>query len=242
MTESSVAVLLATAISIGFVHTLIGVDHSLPFVVLGRARGWTLRKVLAITAACGLAHVASSVAIGFLGISVGVALEKLEIIEGMRGSLASWLIVGFGLTWATWAFIRGRRGRRHSHGHVHEDGSVHKHGHEHAREHMHAHEQTVDGRKLGLMAFWSLFLIFAFGPCEALIPMLMFPAMEHAWGVVALVTAAFGLTTIGTMMAVVGAAYVGLGQLSFERFERHADVFAGLAIAASGAAIPLLGL
>lgn len=242
MTESSVAVLLATAISIGFMHTLIGVDHSLPFVVLGRARGWSLRKVLAITAACGLAHVLSSVVIGVAGISVGVALERLEIIEGVRGSLATWLIIGFGLTWAAWAFIRSRRGERHSHGHVHADGSVHAHGHDHASEHQHAHEEAVDGRKLGLMAFWSLFLIFAFGPCEALIPMLMFPAMEHAWGVVVLVTAAFGLTTIGTMLAVVGAAYVGLGQLSLRRIERHADVFAGLTIAASGVALSLFGL
>ena len=242
MTESSVFVLLATAVSIGFVHTLIGVDHSLPFVVLGRARGWSLRRVLAVTAACGLAHVVSSVAIGALGIGVGVALDQLEFIEGVRGSLASWLIIGFGLTWATWALVRGRRGQQHSHAHVHDDGTVHGHGHDHAREHLHAHERTAEGRTLGFMAFWSLFLIFAFGPCEALIPMLMFPAMEHAWGVVWLVTAVFGLTTIGTMCTVVGVAYVGLGQLSFDRFAKYADVFAGLAIAASGAAIPLLGL
>lgn len=242
MTETSVAVLLTTAISIGFVHTLIGVDHSLPFVVLGRARGWTLRKVLAITAACGLAHVLSSVLIGGFGIGLGVALERLEIIEGFRGSVASWLIIGFGLAWAAWAFVRGRRGHHHHHAHVHEDGTVHEHGHDHLTDHAHAHEEGVDGRKLGLTAFWSLFLIFAFGPCEALIPVLMFPAMEHAWGVVWLVTAAFGLTTIGTMCAVVGAAYVGLGQVSFDRFAKHADVFAGLAIAVSGAAIPLLGI
>ncbi len=242
MTESSVAVLLFTAVSIGLVHTLIGVDHSLPFVVLGHARGWSLRKVLAITAACGLAHVLSSVVIGVAGISVGVALERLELVEGVRGSLAAWLLIAFGLTWATWGFIRGRRGEHHSHRHAHDDGSLHEHGHDHARQHLHAHEATVDGRKLGFMAFWSLFLIFAFGPCEALIPMLMFPAAEHAWGVVVLVTAAFGITTIGTMMAVVGAAYVGLGRLSLHRFEKHADVFAGLAIAGSGAAISLLGL
>ncbi len=242
MTETSITVLLVTAVSVGFVHTLIGVDHSLPFVVLGRARGWTMRKVLAITAACGLAHVLSSVLIGGLGIGLGVALERLEIIEGFRGSVASWLIIGFGLAWASWALVRSKRGHHHSHAHVHEDGTVHDHGHDHAKEHLHAHDARADGRRLGLMAFWSLFLIFAFGPCEALIPMLMFPAMEHAWGVVGLVVVTFGLTTIGTMCAVVAAMFAGLGQLSLRRFERHADVFAGLAIAASGAAIPLFGL
>jgi len=241
VTESSLTFLLATAMSIGFVHTLIGVDHSLPFIVLGRARGWSLPRVLAITAACGLAHVLSSVLIGTIGIGIGAGLQRLEIIEGFRGNVASWLMIGFGLCWASWAFIRARRGKSHSHGHAHDDGTVHEHGHDHQREHMHAHEQ-VSGRKLGVTAFWSLFLIFAFGPCEALIPMLMFPAMEHAWGSVALVVLVFGLTTIGTMMAVVGVVYAGALRLSLDGFERHADVFAGLAIALSGAAIPLLGI
>ena len=241
MTESALSVLLATAVSIGFVHTLIGVDHSLPFVVLGRARGWSMAKVLAITAACGVAHVLSSVLIGTIGIGLGVALERLEFIEGVRGSVASWLIIGFGLAWAAWAFVRAQRGHRHSHGHIHEDGTVHDHDHDHHGAHGHPHEE-VSGKRLGVTAFWSLFLIFAFGPCEALIPMLMFPAMEHAWSTVWLVTAAFGLTTIGTMMAVVGVVYAGALRISLDRFQRHADVFAGLAIAVSGAAIPLLGI
>ncbi len=241
MNESSLSLLLATAVSIGFVHTLIGVDHSLPFVVLGRARGWSLGRVLAITAACGVAHVLSSVLIGGIGIAIGAGLEQLEIIEGFRGSVASWLIIGFGLLWATWAFVRGQRGHHHSHGHAHSDGTVHEHGHDHHREHLHPHRAAHGGR-LSVTAFWSLFLIFAFGPCEALIPMLMFPAMEHAWGSVVLVAGVFGLTTIATMLAVVGVMYVGALRISLDRFQRHADVFAGLAIAASGAAIPLLGL
>ena len=59
--ETSLEVLLFSAASIGFVHTLIGIDHSLPFVVLGRARGWSLRKVWSITFLCGFGHVLSSV-------------------------------------------------------------------------------------------------------------------------------------------------------------------------------------
>ncbi|MCO4768391.1 MAG: hypothetical protein KDA24_00065 [Deltaproteobacteria bacterium] len=241
MTETTLSILLSTAVSIGFVHTLIGVDHSLPFVALGRARGWSMARVLAVTGACGVAHVLSSVLIGGVGIALGVGLERLEIIEGFRGTLASWMIIAFGLVWATWAFIRGRRGHRHSHGHTHADGTVHEHGHDHQSEHVHGHE-AVGGKRLSVTAFWSLFLIFAFGPCEALIPMLMFPAMEHAWGSVALVTGVFAFTTIATMMLVVGVVYAGALRISLERFERHADVFAGLAIATSGAAIPLLGI
>ena len=36
--------LLWTAASIGFVHTLLGPDHYLPFVAMSRAGGWSARK------------------------------------------------------------------------------------------------------------------------------------------------------------------------------------------------------
>ncbi len=52
------APLLIAALSVAFFHTLVGVDHYLPFVVLGRARRWSMRKVVAITAAQPLLKVA----------------------------------------------------------------------------------------------------------------------------------------------------------------------------------------
>ena len=57
-------ILLGTAASIGFGHTLVGVDHSLPFVVLARSQQWSLKKTWAVTGLCGVAHVGSSVLIG----------------------------------------------------------------------------------------------------------------------------------------------------------------------------------
>ena len=42
--NESIALLSATAISIGFVHTILGPDHYLPFIVLSEAKKWTLRK------------------------------------------------------------------------------------------------------------------------------------------------------------------------------------------------------
>jgi hypothetical protein len=33
-------VLLVTALSVGFMHTLLGPDHYVPFIVIGRARRW----------------------------------------------------------------------------------------------------------------------------------------------------------------------------------------------------------
>lgn len=229
-------VLLTTAVGIGFVHTLIGVDHSLPFVVIGRARGWGLRRVLGLTALCGLGHVLSSVVLGVLGIGLGVALDRLEWIESTRGTLAAWLLIGFGLAYAAWSMVRRRRRHAHSHAHVHPDGTVHAHHHDHQGEHLHAHPSATGA------AAWSLFIIFVLGPCEPLIPLLMVPALAHGAGAATLVAVAFGLTTLLTMMAVVALGWLGLRLERWPALERHADTFAGLAVATSGLAIQVLGI
>ncbi|MCY4616778.1 MAG: hypothetical protein OXC71_10370, partial [Chloroflexi bacterium] len=78
-------VLLGTAASLAIVHTLIGIDHSLPLAALGRARGWALRRTLLVTGVCGAGHVASSVVIGAAGVGLGVATDSLLQIESARG-------------------------------------------------------------------------------------------------------------------------------------------------------------
>ena len=232
--QSSLLLLTSTAVSIGFFHTLIGIDHSLPFVVMGRARKWPLKKVLVITAACGLGHVLSSVVLGVLGISLGAAVQKLEWIEATRGELAAWLLIGFGLTYAAWSFAKSRRSHEHTHEH---NGLVHAHQ-EDKLDHKHS---ELDKEAAGLTA-WSLFVIFILGPCKPLIPLLMVPALK--WGTlgVAIVATAFGLTTIATMMIVVTVGYKGLSVPSFEKLEKHVHTLAGLAIAGSGLAIKAFGI
>jgi nickel/cobalt exporter len=233
------SILLGTAASIGFVHTVLGIDHSLPFVALGRAQRWTLRKTLAVTAACGVAHVLSSVVIGAVGIGAGVALERMELIESARGDLVAWLLITFGLTYAAWAVVRRIRGVEHHHAHAHLDGTLHDHDHDHRREHLHAH---AEARKRAV-TFWSLFLIFAFGPCEALIPVLMAPAWTQSWALAGAVVGVFGLVTLTTMLATVTVVWRGLNLAAIRTFrvERWADSLAGLLVAASGGLI-LLGL
>ena len=46
MIEREIWMLAGTAATLGLVHTVIGPDHYLPFIVIGRAREWTLRKTL----------------------------------------------------------------------------------------------------------------------------------------------------------------------------------------------------
>ena len=235
MNEPTLFVLLVTAAGIGGFHTLLGIDHTLPFVVLGRARKWSLGKVLFITGLCGLGHVLSSVVLGGIGIGIGVAVTKLTAVETLRGSIAAWLLVIFGLGYAGWSFARQRRGYRHAHAH---NGVVHHHPHDPHRPHVHD-EEALSAKEL---TFWSLFIIFVLGPCEPLIPLLMAPAATMgAWSVAA-VAVVFGCVTIGTMLILVALGYHALQFSLFRPLERYANTFAGLAIASSGLAIIFLGI
>ena len=227
--------LLVAAVSVALIHTLIGVDHYLPFVVLGRARGWSLSKVLGITALCGLGHVVGSIVLGFVGIGIGVAVGELEWIESVRGELAAWSLITFGLVYTAWALMKLSRSRAHVHAHAHHDGVLHTHEHQHHREHAHPHAGKV-------LTVWSVFIIFVLGPCEPLIPLLMAPAWEHDWTLVAAVAGLFGVTTILTMMGMAAIGTVGLRLRPFQAAERYAHVLAGGAIASSGLAIQVLGI
>ncbi len=71
------SILLTAAASIGFIHTVLGPDHYVPFIMIARARKWSLVKTGWVTFLCGLGHIGSSVLLGLIGIAFGVALNKL---------------------------------------------------------------------------------------------------------------------------------------------------------------------
>jgi nickel/cobalt exporter len=230
--------LVLTAISIGFVHTLIGPDHYLPFVAMSAARNWTRRKTLLVTAACGVGHVLGSIVLGLVGIAIGAALHRLEWIEGVRGDLAAWALTAFGLVYMAWGLRRAWRDREHSHEHVHSDGTRHRHTHAHHTrdEHLHVHVQ-VDTDSVRSLTPWALFIVFILGPCEALIPLLMYPASQHSWWGVSLVVVAFAVTTILTMLAIVYLAVRGLERLPLKAAERYTHALAGAALSVCGLGI-----
>jgi len=230
--------LLGLAAVTGLVHTLMGPDHYVPFIAMARAGGWRLRKTMVVTVLCGIGHVLGSVVLGALGLLIGLSVSGLEAFESRRGDIAGWLLLSFGLAYTVWGIRRAIRNRPHAHLHVHADGTAHAHPHVHAGAHVHVH---ADAAGRATMTMWALFTIFIFGPCEVLIPQLMYPAARGSWFGVALVTLVFGLSTIATMTGLVAAGYLGLARLRFESFARYAHAVAGSAVVLCGAAI-LLGL
>jgi nickel/cobalt exporter len=231
-------ILVITAASIGFFHTLFGPDHYLPFIVMGRARNWSLAKTAYITALCGVGHIGGSVLLGMIGIAAGIGVTRLEALEGVRGNLAAWLLIAFGLVYFAWGLRRAIKNRPHEHKHLHSCGVAHTHEHTHTEEHAHPHE--TEGKKT--ITPWVLFTIFVLGPCEPLIPLLMYPAAKSSLGGVVLVAGVFGVITISTMLGIVLVSTLGLSQLPVRRLERYSHALAGATIALSGLAIQFLGL
>jgi nickel/cobalt exporter len=261
MIDRNIWMLAGTAATLGLVHTVIGPDHYLPFIVIGRARNWTLRKTLFVSFLAGLGHILSSVILGFLGIALGIAVSRVKGLESTRGEIAAWLLIGFGFAYFIWGMRRAWKGKAHTHPHLHdhEDAFVHPHGpdqgphdpaHEHVHQHAHAHTHELAEhahlhgevpKKVNITP-WVLFTIFVFGPCEPLIPLVMYPAARHSASGVVIVTVSFGLTTILTMLAIIAAASWGVSFVRLGRLERYSHALAGLVIFISGLGIRFLGL
>jgi sulfite exporter TauE/SafE len=200
---------------------------------MSKARHWSWRKTFWVTGLSGVGHVGSSIVVGAIGIAAGLGLSKLEGIESMRGDWAAWAFVLFGFVYMLYGIWRAIYRKPHTHMHLHEDGEAHVHGHVHGDGHDHVHNKKLTP--------WVLFLIFVLGPCEPLIPLLMYPAANHNAFAVVIVATIFSIITIATMITIV---YLGIRGFTFVRvnkLERWMHALAGAIVLLSGVLI-LVGL
>ena len=103
--STELKILAITAASIGLFHTIFGPDHYLPFIMMSWARKWSVLKTAIITFLCGIGHIASSVVLGLIGVAFGLAVNNLVKIESVRGNIAAWLFIAFGLVGGDFDFI-----------------------------------------------------------------------------------------------------------------------------------------
>ncbi|MBI4712943.1 MAG: hypothetical protein HY762_06565 [Planctomycetes bacterium] len=274
--SNELTALAITAASLGFFHTLFGPDHYLPFIVMAKARAWSLPKTIWLTVLCGIGHIGSSVVLGLVGVALGIGVLKLESVESVRGNIAAWLLIAFGLVYFIWGVRRAIRNKTHQHLHHHphaeshpanggihsippvptnvgndfgNEAEEHEHSHNHHEEHLHMHSRlgldsavaTQPKNEFNITP-WVLFTIFVFGPCEPLIPILMYPAAKSSLGGMLMVTAVFGLVTILTMLTIVVAAVSGVNFIPMHRLERYSHALAGGSILLCGLVIQFLGL
>jgi hypothetical protein len=102
------------------------------------------------------------------------------------------------------------------------------------RPHRHRHEKhgATD---------WSLFLLFSFDPCVALISLII-AASGGGWTLIAAVIVAYEIGTIASMSLLVVAAHAGARVIRAPFFDRFGDAVAGGLILTVGAMVRLLGI
>jgi nickel/cobalt exporter len=240
--SGSVVLLAWTALALGFIHTVLGPDHYVPFVAMATSEGWSRTRTMVITAICGLGHVVGSVLIAAVLIVLGTALDgweqsPLASFHELRGDVAAWALMGVGAAYGLWGLRRALRARAHSHSHAHGDGHEHEHSHAHEGGHLHLH-----GRTVARLTPWVLFTIFVFGPCESLIPLSLASWGLAGLGAFVLIGVAFSVSTVATILVLVLLLQSGMKLLPLKSMERWTHALAGVSLVACGAAIRFLGL
>jgi nickel/cobalt exporter len=94
--------LLASAVGVGIGHALLGPDHTIPFIALAKTHGWNLKKTLAVTLACGVAHVGGAWLLGRLMMSMGASTTAWAKTMEFQTQWAGWGLVLFGALYLVW--------------------------------------------------------------------------------------------------------------------------------------------
>lgn len=233
MFSAQVWVLLFTAVSVACVHTLTGPDHYLPFIALAKTRKWSLQKTIFWVLACGSAHVGSSVLLGLGGAAIGWNMQQLSWIENVRGGLAAWALLLFGVLYTLWAIYQLGKQRQHKHFDVADNGQVYVFEHQHGI--------VVAPNNRYRVTPWVMFIIFLLGPCEPMIPLLFYPAAQHATLHMLLLVVVYTACTLVTMLTMVLLGYYGIAFLKTAFLEKYLHLLGGISLILCGVGMVFLG-
>lgn len=231
--NAALQLLITTAVTISFLHTVTGPDHYVPFIALSRVRGWSISKTVGWTLLCGAAHVGSSVLLGLLGIGLGWSLSKISGVEGVRGGLAGWALLTFGLLYTIWGLKRAWSNKVHKHFDVYDNGEIYVYEHKHG--------EIVYPQERMKVTPWIMLIIFGLGPCEPLIPLLTYPAAQHSTYGMCMLIGSFTLFTLLTMVGMVLLGYYGFSLLRISYLERYVHALGGVTILICGVGMVCLG-
>lgn len=212
--HSSLWILLMSTASVAFLHAL-APDHWMPFAAIAKAQKWTKLKLLAITFISGIAHMGISIIFSIIAILLGFSVSKLKSIEGHRGEIALWLLIGFGVAYTIWGIKKAKE-----------------------QKHQKIEEEKF---KAQTVAVWTMFAVVVLGPCEPFIPIIFLGYNYGYLGIIS-VSIVFSLVTIGMMMAQSFLAFKGVELIKNDIMERYAHAFAGLVIVLTGIFVMLVGI
>jgi hypothetical protein len=206
--------LLGAGFATAFLHAALP-THWLPFVLVGRAQRWSAGRLLLAVAAAGLAHIATTAAVGVLIVVAGLALDRW--VAGVLPHLSAALLFAFG----AWYLVRAFVGRPRIAG-------------DPALETAEPAEPAVSHAA----AFLGLVALMAISPGEVLLPFYLNQAREGL-GVLAALTVVFAAGTVLGMAVFTLLARAGWSVLRLERWAQYERAVLGLALIAIGLLVVL---
>jgi len=230
--STEMQLLLTAAMSIAFLHTVTGPDHYLPFIALSKSRGWSLGRTIFWTMLCGAGHVWSSVLLGLGGAAIGWSLSKVSWLENVRGGIAGWVMLSFGLLYGIWGLYRAYKNNPHKHFDLGDNNDIYVYEHNHGA--------VVAPKDRHKVTPWVMFIIFLLGPCEPMIPLLYFPAAKNSWEGMVILISVYTIFTLLTMLMMVTLGFYGISFLKTEKLERYMHALGGLTIFICGAGMVFL--
>jgi cadmium resistance protein CadD (predicted permease) len=209
VTSTPFAPIAATGFAIAFLHAALP-THWLPFVLVGRAHGWSARRVLSVTGLAGGGHVLFTLALGLLVTTAGLAAAPHlgEVFNRIVGGM----LIALGLFY----FARQALRKEHSHG-----------------------DRTARlGARSDAAAIVGLVAMLTFSPCEAFLPLYL-ANVEEGWMGFALLSLVLTVGTLLAMLLFTGLCLAGADRLRLERLERYEAAVIGVVLCLLGAFVAL---
>lgn len=192
MNEAFLLTLTATGFGVAFLHAAIP-THWLPFVMIGRARGWSRRQIMAAVALAGGGHVVATT-----GLGVGLAWFGFELSERFDHAFhwaAGTILIGLG----AWLAFRPPHG--------------------HGCDHCEGQSEKQLAAKTDRAALWALFLTLTLSPCELFLPVYL-TAAPYGWSGVAWLSGVLAVATLGGMLALTWLTLGAVQRLRWTWLER----------------------
>lgn len=214
MTDSALGLVVA-ALLVSLAHGALP-NHWAPFVLIGRAQGWSARRMLWVLTMAGIAHLAVAGGLALALLMVGVAVT--EWLETWAHVLPGAILLLAGTAYVLIDLLGGR---------------AHAHHHE-------VHEAAVQGMS-DRSATVTLVLTLALSPCEAMIPVFVGATPMGDPVFLAGLVVASGIVSLGLMATLALLSWHGIRRLSFGWFAHHERLTMGVILAAVGLLTLLLG-
>lgn len=183
MSSAFLLTLTATGFGVAALHAALP-THWLPFVVIGRARGWSRRRTLGAVALAGGGHILATTVLG-----IGLARFGWEINERFDAAF-HWAVAALLVGLGAWLAFRAP----HGYGCDHCEG------------------RKLIPEPTDRAALWGLFLTLTLSPCELFLPVYL-TAAPYGWPGIAWLSAVLAVATLTGMITLTWLTLRGAARL-----------------------------